>query len=46
MQFDHLTPDACYQAMKSHDLRFNGHFFVAVSSTRIYCRPICRVRLP
>ena len=46
MQFEHLTPDACYQAMKAHDLRFDGHFFVAVSSTRIYCRPICRVRLP
>jgi len=46
MQFGHLTPDACYQAMKSHDLRFDGHFFVGVSSTRIYCRPICRVRLP
>ncbi|MBI3522989.1 MAG: helix-turn-helix domain-containing protein [Betaproteobacteria bacterium] len=46
MQFGNLTPDACYQAMKSHDLRFDGHFFVGVSSTRIYCRPICRVRLP
>lgn len=46
MQFNHLTPSACYQAMKSHDARFDGRFFVGVSSTRIYCRPICRVRLP
>ncbi|MCX7173563.1 MAG: helix-turn-helix domain-containing protein [Proteobacteria bacterium] len=46
MQFGHLTPDACYQAMKSHDMRFDGHFFVGVSSTHVYCRPICRVRLP
>lgn len=46
MVFDDLTPEACYQAMKSHDVRFDGHFFVGVRSTRIYCRPICRVRLP
>lgn len=46
MQFGHLTAQACYQAMKSHDVRFDGRFFVGVSSTRIYCRPICRVRLP
>lgn len=46
MQFNHLTPHACYQAMKSHDARFDGRFFVGVSSTHIYCRPICRVRLP
>ena len=37
---------ACYQAMKSHDARFDGRFFVAVSSTRIYCRPVCRVKIP
>lgn len=46
MQFTHLTGDACYQAMKSHDPRFDGHFFVGVASTGVYCRPICRVRLP
>ena len=37
---------ACYAAMKSHDARFDGRFFVAVSSTRIYCRPVCRVKIP
>ncbi|MCM8580758.1 AlkA N-terminal domain-containing protein [Accumulibacter sp.] len=41
-----FTPAACYQAMKAHDIRFDGRFFVGVSSTRIYCRPICRVKLP
>lgn len=46
MQFGHLTAAACYQAMKAHDARFDGRFFVGVSSTRIYCRPICRVRMP
>jgi len=41
-----LTNDACYAALASRDARFDGHFYVAVSSTGIYCRPICRVRLP
>ncbi|SIS43540.1 Ada metal-binding domain-containing protein [Neptunomonas antarctica] len=35
-----------YQALVSHDSRFDGHFFVGVSSTGIYCRPVCRVRTP
>ena len=46
MQFGLLTADACYQALKSHDVRFDGHFFVGVTTTGVYCRPICRVRLP
>ncbi len=41
-----LSTDACYAALASRDLRFDGQFFVGVSSTGIYCRPICRVRLP
>ncbi len=32
--------------LKAHDARFDGRFFVGVSSTRIYCRPVCRVKLP
>lgn len=39
-------PDACYQALLSHDSRFDGRLFVAVTSTGIYCRPVCRVRPP
>lgn len=39
-------PDACYQALLSHDSRFDGRFFVAVTSTGVYCRPVCRVRAP
>lgn len=35
-----------YQALKAHDARFDGHFFVGVSSTHIYGRPVCRVKLP
>ena len=41
-----LTADQCYQAVLTHDPRFDGRFFVAVKTTRIYCRPICRVKLP
>jgi AraC family transcriptional regulator of adaptative response / DNA-3-methyladenine glycosylase II len=37
---------ALYAAFKSKDPRFDGRFFVGVSSTGIYCRPICRARLP
>jgi AraC family transcriptional regulator of adaptative response / DNA-3-methyladenine glycosylase II len=41
-----LNRDQCYQAIITHDSRFDGHFFVAVKSTRIYCRPICRSKRP
>ncbi len=41
-----LDPAACYQALVAHDARFDGRFFVGVSSTGIYCRPVCRARLP
>jgi AraC family transcriptional regulator of adaptative response / DNA-3-methyladenine glycosylase II len=41
-----LAGDACYLAMKAHDARFDGSFFTAVTSTGIYCRPVCRVKLP
>lgn len=37
---------AWYAAFKSKDARFDGHFFVGVVSTGIYCRPICRAKLP
>ncbi len=42
------TPDAkiYYPAFKAHDARFDGRVFVGVSSTGIYCRPVCRVKMP
>ena len=40
------SPDICYRAMQGRDARFDGSFFVGVSSTGIYCRPVCRVKLP
>ncbi len=41
-----LDPQRCYQALKARDSRFDGRFFVGVSSTRIYCRPVCTVKSP
>ena len=41
-----LDSDSCYRALTAHDARFDGRFFVGVRSTRIYCRPVCNVRLP
>src|SRR5690606_33196417 len=35
------VPDACEQARRSRDPRFDGLFFTGVHSTRIYCRPVC-----
>jgi AraC family transcriptional regulator of adaptative response / DNA-3-methyladenine glycosylase II len=40
------TDDRRYQALCAHDARFDGRFFVGVTSTGIYCRPVCRVRVP
>ncbi len=41
-----IDGDAAYQVLLARDARFDGHLFVGVTSTRIYCRPICRVRTP
>lgn len=41
-----LPPDAAYTALQARDARFDGRLFVGVTSTGIYCRPVCRVRLP
>jgi len=38
--------EACYLALKARDARFDGSFFTGVTSTGIYCRPVCSVRTP
>lgn len=38
--------EACYQAIKARDRRFDGVFFVAVTSTGIFCRPSCPATTP
>ncbi len=35
-----------YRAFETHDARFDGRVFVGVTSTGIYCRPICPARTP
>ena len=39
-----LDPDACFRATRARDARFDGRFFVGITSTRIYCRPVCGAR--
>lgn len=41
-----MTDDAHYQALVARDPRFDGVFFVGVTTTGIYCRPICPARTP
>jgi AraC family transcriptional regulator of adaptative response / DNA-3-methyladenine glycosylase II len=43
---DGVGPKVCDRARRSRDARFDGKFFIAVTSTRIYCRPICPARSP
>ena len=31
----------CYQAVKNRDARYDGYFFTGVTSTGIFCRPMC-----
>ncbi len=40
------SDDQYYQAALSRDARFDGCFFTCVTTTRIYCRPVCRVKAP
>jgi AraC family transcriptional regulator of adaptative response / DNA-3-methyladenine glycosylase II len=41
-----VDSDTCYRALVAHDERFDGLFFVGVTTTGIYCRPVCRARTP
>ncbi len=43
MDLDH---DICYRALQARDARFDGRFFTGVTSTGIYCRPVCPARTP
>ena len=42
----HEDFEACYRAISSRDARFDGRFFTAVTSTGIYCRPVCPAQTP
>ena len=43
-----MIPDfeQCMRAVESKDARFDGWFFTAVKTTKIYCRPSCPARTP
>jgi AraC family transcriptional regulator of adaptative response / DNA-3-methyladenine glycosylase II len=40
-----LSPDVCERALDARDARFDGIFFVGITTTRIYCRPVCPARV-
>ncbi|MFF9143587.1 AlkA N-terminal domain-containing protein [Streptomyces sp. NPDC055051] len=42
----HTETERCVRAVQSKDARFDGVFFTAVLTTRIYCRPSCPVVPP
>ncbi|WP_210572248.1 AlkA N-terminal domain-containing protein [Streptomyces sp. GESEQ-4] len=42
----HTDWERCVRAVQSKDARFDGWFFTAVVTTRIYCRPSCPVVPP
>jgi AraC family transcriptional regulator, regulatory protein of adaptative response / DNA-3-methyladenine glycosylase II len=41
-----LDARALERARLSRDARFDGKFFIAVTTTGIYCRPVCPARTP
>jgi AraC family transcriptional regulator of adaptative response / DNA-3-methyladenine glycosylase II len=41
-----IDSETCYRALAARDVRFDGLFFVGVTTTGIYCRPICPARTP
>ncbi len=41
-----IESNAAYHALATRDPRFDGIFYVGVTSTGIYCRPICPVKTP
>ena len=42
----HQDSRRLYRALTARDSRFDGVFFVGVTSTDIYCRPICPAKTP
>ncbi|WP_322741083.1 AlkA N-terminal domain-containing protein [Streptomyces hygroscopicus] len=42
----HTDRERCVRAVQSKDARFDGWFFTAVLTTKIYCRPSCPVVAP
>jgi AraC family transcriptional regulator of adaptative response / DNA-3-methyladenine glycosylase II len=45
-QHPDLSFETCERARYARDAAYDGILFIAVTSTRIYCRPVCPVRQP
>jgi len=43
MLLDHKS---CYEALVARDPRFDGVLYVGVTTTGVYCRPVCPARTP
>ncbi len=41
-----LDPDAAYAALAARDRRFDGRIWFGVTSTGVYCRPVCPAQTP
>ena len=41
-----LDVDAAYQALAARDRRFDGRLWFGVTSTGVYCRPVCSAQTP
>jgi len=39
------SADICERALDARDPRFDGLFFVGITTTHIYCRPVCPARV-
>ena len=40
-----LQANICQRAVHARDARFDGIFFVGITTTRVYCRPVCPARV-
>jgi AraC family transcriptional regulator of adaptative response / DNA-3-methyladenine glycosylase II len=41
-----LDHNSCYEALAARDPRFDGVLYVGVTTTGVYCRPVCPARTP
>lgn len=42
----HTTDEDFYHICKNNDSSYDGHFFLGVLSTKIYCLPSCKAKMP
>ena len=42
---DQKKRESLFRAFAAHDKRFDGKVFIGVTTTGIYCRPVCTARI-